>query len=80
MAREVNIYFSNWTNMHVTVPVPKYSVDVTVNWIDNAGVPHTHTETAYFPNALAGLSVDGQKELAIDICLKEARERLGVDT
>jgi hypothetical protein len=75
--REVNVYFNNWHATGLNIQVPQYEVDLTVQWIDNVGVSHTHTETVKFPNALAGLTTEEQKEVAIDIMLKEVRSRLG---
>lgn len=79
MASEVNIFTSNWKKTGVNVSVPQYSVDVTINWINNNGTPATRTVTLKFPNALTNLSADEMKKWITDILLREARQRLGVD-
>lgn len=79
MAREVNVYFDSWQATGQNVLVPQYSVNMTVQWIDNNGVSHSHIEIVKFPNALTGLTVAEQKRLAIEVMLQELRERLQVD-
>ena len=76
MTREVNIYTSNWKKTGINVSVPQYSVDVTLNWIDNEGLPHTRSETLKFPNFLAKAEVADLKEWLTELMLREARQRL----
>ena len=79
MAREVNLYVNNWMATGKNISVPQYAVDVTINWIDNAGVSHTKSETLKFPNFLQSVGAADLKEWLTDLMIREARERLGVD-
>lgn len=76
MAREVNLYTSNWKKTGVNVSVPQYSVDVTFNWVDNDGEAHTRSETLKFPNFLQNVGAADLKEWLTELMLREARERL----
>lgn len=79
MAREVNLYTSNWKATGKNINVPQYSVDVTINWIDNDGVAHTRNETLLFPNFLQNVGAADLKEWLTDLMIREAMERLGVN-
>lgn len=79
MAREVNIYNTNWNKTGVKVSVPQYSVDVTINFTRNDGTTGTATETLKFPNFLNKVGADDLKEWLTELILREARQRLGVD-
>jgi len=79
MAREVNLYTSKWQATGKTISVPQYSVDVTLNWIDNEGIAHTRSETLKFPNFLQNVGAADLKEWLTELLIREARERLGVD-
>lgn len=79
MAREVNVYTTNWKATGKNVSVPQYSVDVTLNWVNNAGVTHTRSETLKFPNFLQNMGAADLKEWLTELMLREARQRLGVD-
>lgn len=76
MAREVDLYTSNWQATGKTISVPQYSVDVTLNWIDNEGLPHTRSETLRFPNFLQNVGAADLKEWLTDLMIQEARQRL----
>ena len=54
MAREVNVYLGDWTALGTNASVPRYSVNLTTQWIDNAGASHTDTRAVTFPNVLSG--------------------------
>lgn len=79
MAREVNLFTSNWKKTGVNVSVPQYSVSVTINWVDNAGVSHTKSETLKFPNFLQNVGAADLKEWLTALMISEARQRLGID-
>jgi len=79
MAREVNLYTSNWQATGNNIRVPQYSVDVTFNWIDNEGESHTRSETLKFPNFLANVGAADLKEWLTELMIREARERLRID-
>ena len=79
MAREVNLYTSNWQATGKNISVPQYNVNVTINWLDNEGVRQTRTETLLFPNFLSRVGAADLKEWLTDLMIREARQRLGVD-
>ena len=79
MAREVNVFTSNWKKTGVNVSVPQYSVDVAINWTANDGTQNTRSEILKFPNFLTNVGADDLKEWLTELMIREARERLGVD-
>ncbi len=80
MAKEVNIFTSDWTAVGTNASVPRYSMTLTTNWVDNAGVPHTDTRTLVFPNVLSWIPLARLKGYMEQIALSEARIALGVDS
>lgn len=76
MAREVNLYTSNWQATGKTISVPQYSVDVTINWIADDGTPNTRSETLRFPNFLANVGAADLKEWLTELMLRETQQRL----
>ena len=79
MAREVNLQISDWAAVGTNASVPRYSVTLTTNWVDNAGAPHTNTRTVTFPNVLSGVPLARLKGYMEQIALAEIRIALGVD-
>ena len=79
MAREVNVYLGAWTAVETNASVPRWSLQVQFNWVDNAGVPHTNTRTVTFPNVLTGIPAERLKQYMMDIVLAEARILAGAD-
>lgn len=75
MAKDINIYTSNWKATGTNVNVPQYSVNVTLNWTDNAGIAHTRSETLKFPNFLQNVGAADLKEWLTELMLREAKER-----
>lgn len=75
----VNVWISNWHATGIDVPVPQYEVDLTIEWNDRAGAPHSWTGTAVFPNDLQLVPVAWLKDVLEDLLLRCARKRLGVD-
>lgn len=76
MTQEINLYTNNWKATGKNISVPQYSVDVTLNWIDNEGIAHTRSETLKFPNFLQNVGAADLKEWLTELMLREARERL----
>jgi hypothetical protein len=76
MAREINLFTSNWKATGKNISVPQYSVDVTLNWIDDEGVSHTRSETLKFPNFLANVGAADLKEWLTELMIREAQQRL----
>lgn len=79
MAREVNLQISDWTAVGTNASIPRYRVDLTTQWIDNAGVSHTDTRTVTFPNVLSGVPLSRLRGYMEKIALAEIRLLLGVD-
>ena len=80
MAREVNIYTTNWRATGQNVNVPQYAVDVTINATNNDGTKITRSETLKFPNFLQNVGAADLKEWITELMIREARERLGIDS
>lgn len=76
MAREVNLFTSNWQATGKNISVPQYSVNVTLNWIDSEGLPHTRSETLKFPNFLQNVGAADLKEWLTELMIREAQQRL----
>jgi len=76
MAREVNLFVNNWQATGKNISVPQYTVDVTLNWIDNEGLTHTRSETLKFPNFLQKVGAQDLKDWLTELMIREARERL----
>lgn len=79
MAKEVNLTISDWAVVGTNASVPRYSVMLTTQWVDNAGAPHTDTRTVTFPNVLANVPLSRLREYMERIALAEIRLLLGVD-
>ena len=54
MARNVNIWTSNWQATGQQVQVNQYTLTVRVTWFDAEGIEHDREEEVLFPNCLAG--------------------------
>lgn len=76
MARDINLYTSGWKATGKNISVPQYSVTVTLNWLDEAGVRQSRTETLLFPNVLTNVGAADIKEWLTDLMIREARQRL----
>lgn len=80
MAREVNVTISDWTAVGTNASIPRYSVTLTTDWVDNAGAAHTDTRTVTFPNVLSGVPLSRLKGYMEQIALAEIRLLLGVNS
>lgn len=79
MAREVNVYPGAWTAVGTNASVPRWSIQIKFDWVDNAGAAHTNTRTVTFPNVLSGIPAERLREYMKNIVLAEARILAGVD-
>jgi hypothetical protein len=80
MTRSVDsVFIANWINLGSTAPVPKWSVDIEINWTRNDGTEGQHTSTQIFPNALAGVPNRRLKRYMEEIIMAELRLQLGID-
>ena len=77
--RNVSVWPTNWTNIGQTRRVDRWSVDIIVQWTNEAGVPQEHSGTYYFPDELATIPLSRLREYMQEIILKEARIQLGID-
>jgi hypothetical protein len=79
-ARNVDaIFIQNWQNMGTTVPVDKWSVDITVQWTDLEGAQHEHQGTYNFPNVLADVPLHVIRRFMEEIIIAKVRVTLGID-
>lgn len=79
MARNVNVWMTNWTDMGTTVPFPRYDVDVRLEWTGDDGLPHSWEGTANIPNDFQLVPAGWLKEMLEDLILRATRKRLGID-
>ncbi len=79
MAKAVGVFITNWTNLGTTVPVPQWSVDIEINWINNDGSADQNISTQTFPNALTGVPTRRLKKYMEAIIMTELRLQLGID-
>jgi len=79
MARNVNVWLTNWSWTGVTVPTPQAAVDIHVEWVNEAGEQREHTETVRFPNILADVPVPWLKRQVEELLLRALRKRLDID-
>jgi len=77
--RNVNIWIDNWTNTGSTAPVPKWTVDITLEWTKEDGTPGSHSGTYTFPNIFAGIPLKRMREYMERLILNEVRIQLGID-
>ena len=78
MPRNVNVFYGNFrTGPNVTIQ--RRLIDVTVNWIDDAGNVQTRTRTITFPDDLALIPAAVLKEELTDLMLRLMRRAEGVD-
>lgn len=79
MARNVNVWVTNWHWTGSDVPVPQAEVDLKLEWVDEDGAEHEWESTVTFPNDLQLVPVAWLKDELEDLILRVARKRLGVD-
>jgi len=79
MAKNVNIFYSNWTNTGEKVQVDKWTVDFRIEWQDYTGQAHSWEGVVTFPNDLALVPAKWLKEEMLDLILRAARKKLNVD-
>ena len=78
MARNVNVTYTNWRT-GTNISIARRLVDVTVDYIDDAGTPQTRSGTVTFPDILNSLTAADLKDFAIEIMLRAYRRTQGVD-
>jgi hypothetical protein len=79
MARNVNLFVRNWQWTGSNVQTPQATADVELYWTANDGSAQTWSGTVTFPNDLQLVPVDWVKEELMDLILRAARKRLGID-
>ena len=78
MARSVSIFYSNF-HLGGNITIARRLVDVTFNWTDNAGNPHTVTRTFTFPGNLALIPATEREDMILQMALAAERRNQGVD-
>lgn len=78
VARNVNLWTTNWQWAGNKVPVDKATVDVRLEWINDAGVVRDWEGTLTFPNDLADVPVPWLKDMLIELMLRVAQKKLGM--
>lgn len=79
MARNVNVFLTNWHWTGQSVLTPQATVDLEIQWVDEEGSDQQWSGTATFPNDLRLVPVAWLKEKLEELLLEAARKRLGVD-
>jgi hypothetical protein len=79
MARSVSVFTSGF-RLGTNVTIQRRLLDITWQWIDNAGQTRTLTETVTFPDILADVPVAFRDDLLIEIATRLHRIRAGVDS
>lgn len=79
MARNVNVWITNWHWTGKDVRTPQAEVDIVIQWTDDTGESREHSETAQFPNCLQDVPVSWLREEIEDLILRAVRKRLEMD-
>lgn len=79
MARDVNVTVGTPTLTGSSVSVPQYTLTVSFQWIDNAGISRANTQTILFPNVLSQIPNARLIEVARDLIIERARTVAAVD-
>ena len=80
MAQSVNVFLSNYTpSTGINRQVAQRSIDIRVDWVDDAGVAHTNTRTVLWPDVLAQLPAEWVTDALKDLLLRAVRQQLGLD-
>lgn len=79
MARNVNIFFSNF-RLGTFVTFQRRLIDVTVEWTADDGTPRTDTRTVTFPDILALVPSEDRDDLLRDIILMAHRRNVGIES
>lgn len=77
--RNINVWITNWINTGATTPVPRWTVDVAIEWTKEDGTPESHSDTYTFPNVLSGIPLQRMRRYMEELILREARIQLGID-
>ena len=79
MARNVNVWLTNWHWTGVTVPTPQAEVDIRIEWINEAGEQREHTETVRFPDILRDAPRAWLRRKLEWLILEALRKKLNMD-
>lgn len=82
MASRVSVFLINQRLTGLNRTIGQRAVDVTINWVDDAGGAHTNTQTVNFPDILgnAALPAGWLQDQLTDLCLRALRIILEIDT
>ncbi len=79
MASNVNLMISNWQQTGQGAAFA-CRLDASIEWVDDAGVKHTASDTLRFPAVMAGVPAEMVQEQMTALMLVAWRAKLGVDT
>lgn len=79
MARNVNVWLTNWRWTGKTVPTPQAEVSIHIEWVNDAGEQREHMETVQFPNILRDVPVKWLKRRLEELILRAIRRKLDID-
>jgi hypothetical protein len=79
MATNVNVWRTNWQATGANVPVPQYTMNLRLEWVNAQGEQKAWQGTATFPNDLQHVPTAWLREHLEHLVLEVARKRLGVD-
>lgn len=79
MARNVNLYISNWQWTGNSVQTPQATVDLELYWLDENDVLQNWSGTATFPNDLQLVPVAWVRQELEDLLIRAVRKQLGID-
>jgi len=77
--RNVNVWITNWTDVGATTKVPRWEVDIEIEWKQMDGTPRKHSGTYTFPNILSDVPLSRMRQYMEKIILREVRIQLGID-
>ena len=79
MARNVNVYHSNWQKTGQEVQVDQWVADYRIEWIDDQGQQHNWEGEITFPNDLALVPDWWLKRELLELIMRAARKKLNID-
>lgn len=80
MPDHVNLTISSWAKTGQKVQVDRWTTTVTIDYKDDQGTPQTWTGTVTFPDDLSLVPAAWLKEALLDLIVRAARRRLGIDS
>lgn len=82
MARNVNVWTSEWCKTGRVMSVPQYSMKVRMQWTDDAGKVHDETKVVLYPDSLTEIALndaDWVNGVITETLMQTSRKALAVD-